>query len=129
MIFLFLSVLFEKLFIKNHILLNHKIYIKRDDLTVCNMISGNKVRKAKFFKKLTDKYDFMASYGGYQSNSMLALSRITHNMTTTPKYLYFTKNLNQKYLDHPMGNLKQALENGMKVRNNTFYHHYYYHYN
>jgi 1-aminocyclopropane-1-carboxylate deaminase/D-cysteine desulfhydrase-like pyridoxal-dependent ACC family enzyme len=75
---------------------------------------GNKVRK---FRALSDKLEdgsHIVSYGGFQSNAMLALSRIAHAKKSTLHY--FTSTIPSHLKATPIGNYKHSLQLGAKVR-------------
>jgi 1-aminocyclopropane-1-carboxylate deaminase/D-cysteine desulfhydrase-like pyridoxal-dependent ACC family enzyme len=93
------------------------IFVKRDDLLMCGLecLSGNKGRKFK--PLITSSGIFgenVVSYGGAQSNAMLALARISSAQGT--KFTYITKKIPQTLREKPIGNYRTALEVGMKVR-------------
>ena len=87
-----------------------RIFIKRDDMLTQlkqAMINGNKGRKLKYlFKGITESTDF-ASYGGVQSNSMLALSRIAKFHKTNLHY--FTAPIPSALKLDPCGNYREAI--------------------
>jgi 1-aminocyclopropane-1-carboxylate deaminase/D-cysteine desulfhydrase-like pyridoxal-dependent ACC family enzyme len=93
------------------------IFVKRDDLLMCGLecLSGNKGRK---FKPLITSYgtfgENVVSYGGAQSNAMLALARISSAQGM--KFTYITKKIPHTLKEKPIGNYRTALEVGMKVR-------------
>ncbi|WP_200763752.1 1-aminocyclopropane-1-carboxylate deaminase/D-cysteine desulfhydrase [Nitrosophilus alvini] len=87
-------------------------FIKRDDL-IHPHFSGNKARKFHFFLK----NDFpnikkVVSFGSMQSNAMYSLSVLAKMKGW--KFEYYAR-INKKLLENPTGNLKAALENGMKL--------------
>ena len=104
-------------------LFDRSIFIKRDDLLSVNGITGNKVRKLKFLDNINSRNfpHTIASYGGYQSNAMIALAKcIKHYSPTTStrghtRFVYFTKNIPHDIMNNPSGNLKEALSLGMEV--------------
>jgi len=132
------------------------IHVKHDDqLRLSGSgISGNKARKMYTLNEISAS-DFpksLVSYGGPQSNSMLALAAIvnyknrellpdnifsttTKNSTTRGrepplKFVYYTKKLPKFLRNQPNGNLYRALSLGMELKeltheeyNNLFEHH------
>lgn len=128
--------LYKKSIVSKRILFGKEVFIKRDDLVKIGAISGNKIRKLEYLKSyLHDKptrYDdhdnnsnisqsslyknttVIGSYGGYQSNAMLAIAKLTA-IHKHCEFVYFTKNIPDDILKYPTGNLKSAIECGMKV--------------
>jgi len=120
----------EKLMIQNKFL-----YLKRDDLLHLphSYISGNKARKMQSLNQisLTDFPKVIVSYGGPQSNSMLALAAVVHSknrlyqeeqkskhlsMDETPfQFVYVTKKLPRWLRNTPSGNFLRAKSLGMKL--------------
>ena len=93
---------------------NRKIYIKRDDL-LDSEFSGNKARKFHYFLE----NDFpqikkVISYGSNQSNAMYSLSVLCKIKGW--EFEYFTDHLPYFLKTNPIGNLKYALKNGMKLK-------------
>lgn len=83
-----------------------------------DFISGNKIRKFySLYKKLEgDSSQFprlIQSYGGAQSNAMLALARISS--WGSARFVYYTNKLPTFLSNAPNGNLKRALECGMQL--------------
>ena len=112
--------------VTKHLIQGRTIYIKRDDLLDIHGLSGNKARK--YLKLLLetsetsnnhhthknlDHCHHLVSYGGIQSNSMLALSQIARN-NQHYKFTYFVKRI-PKFLSNPVGNYQRALQNGMEA--------------
>jgi hypothetical protein len=117
---------------------NRLVYMKRDDqikLAQGAPISGNKVRKMKSLHQLTVQ-EFPAcvvSFGGPQSNAMLALAAIVHfqnqqaeecddskpkTENTLPlkkRFVYYTKTLPRFLRKQPNGNLFRAQALGMEL--------------
>jgi hypothetical protein len=126
---------------------NRQIYIKRDDLLRLHgsQVSGNKARKMLALNEVP-AVDFPAclvSYGGPQSNSMLALAAVSNyksrelcgeNDTTEQleeetsssteiedskgnkrRFVYYTKKLPRFLRNQPSGNLFRALALGMEL--------------
>eukprot|EP01038_Epipyxis_sp_PR26KG_P008515 gene8515-11511_t len=98
--------------------LGRSILLKRDDLLNLTdlKVNGNKARKLKFL--LNNNYDknpieLVASYGGSQSNSMLAIAKICCNLKIP--YVYFCLPINKIYLENNVSNVYQSLKLGMKI--------------
>jgi 1-aminocyclopropane-1-carboxylate deaminase len=105
------------------------VYLKRDDQLRLpgSQISGNKARKMLALNDLT-KEDFptcLVSYGGPQSNAMLALAAIVRFQndnaglgTDDPdrkRFVYYAKKLPKFLRSQPNGNLYRALSLGMEL--------------
>ena len=89
------------------------IYVKRDDL-LSREFSGNKARK--FYHYLIEDYPqikSVVSYGSSQSNAMYSLSVLAKMRGW--KFEYHVKHLSDYLKEHPHGNFKYALENGMQM--------------
>lgn len=87
-------------------------YVKRDDL-IDPFLAGNKYRKLySLLNTSKEKYNKIISYGGTQSNAMLAIAAMCK--TKGWEFIYYSKPLSdtQKNLNH--GNLFHALSLGMK---------------
>lgn len=115
---------------------NRLVHFKRDDElkpSVGAPISGNKARKMMALNDMTAE-DFpscVVSYGGPQSNSMLALSAIVHfkNQVALEKrgltgekdpepikrFVYYTKKLPRFLRNQPSGNFFRAQTLGMEL--------------
>ena len=112
------------------------VYLKRDDQLKLpgSQISGNKARKMLSLNALAsplvedDSFPAcLVSYGGPQSNAMLALAAVVHfhnqnnhhhqKQQTPPKrFVYYTKKLPKFLRNQPSGNLFRALSLGMELR-------------
>jgi hypothetical protein len=105
------------------------VYLKRDDQLRLpgSQISGNKARKMLSLNDLA-KEDFptcLVSYGGPQSNAMLALAAIVRFQnekaglgTDDPdrkRFVYYAKKLPRFLRNQPNGNLYRALSLGMEL--------------
>jgi hypothetical protein len=105
------------------------VYLKRDDQLRLpgSQISGNKARKMLALNDLA-KEDFptcLVSYGGPQSNAMLALAAIVRFQnekaglgTDDPdrkRFVYYAKKLPRFLRNQPNGNLYRALALGMEL--------------
>lgn len=116
---------------------NRLVYMKRDDrikLAQGAPISGNKARKMKSLHQLSAQ-EFPAcvvSFGGPQSNAMLALAAIVHfqnlqaeagdnsepkakNTRPLKRFVYYTKTLPRFLRNQPNGNLFRAQALGMEL--------------
>ena len=133
----------EKCIIRDRI-----VYIKRDDLIHLkdSNVSGNKARKMLALNEIAvaDFPDTIVSYGGPQSNAMLALSAIVNSKNikkehekanidkgtnTDPsfpseggtekegkkRFVYYTKKLPRYLRKQPSGNLLRSLSLGMEL--------------
>ena len=91
----------------------HHFYLKRDDLIDADF-SGNKARKFYYFLY----HDFpdinkLVSYGSAQSNAMYSLSVLAKMKAW--EFEYVVDHIADYLKEHPHGNYKAALENGMKI--------------
>ncbi|MBA1437991.1 MAG: 1-aminocyclopropane-1-carboxylate deaminase [Epsilonproteobacteria bacterium] len=85
--------------------------IKRDDL-YDRFLAGNKYRKLyKLLQTPKERYNKIISYGGTQSNAMLALAALCKQKGW--EFTYYTKPLSKQLLKLPYGNFAKALELGM----------------
>ena len=85
--------------------------VKRDDL-IDPYLAGNKYRKLyTLLKTPKDTYTTLISYGGTQSNAMLALAALCKQKEW--EFIYYTKPLSQRQKDFKLGNYAQALSLGM----------------
>lgn len=83
-------------------------YVKRDDL-IDPYLAGNKYRKLyTLLQTLSRKYHTIISYGGTQSNAMLAIAAICNKKSW--KFIYYSKPVNMMEED---GNLFAAKALGM----------------
>ena len=120
-----------------------KVYFKRDDLVQLNGsgVSGNKARKMLALNQIpaTDFPECIASYGGPQSNAMLAIAAIVHSknleldilmgkngINGTPandtvssysprRFVYYTKKVPRFLKQNPSGNFFRAKMLGMEI--------------
>lgn len=86
--------------------------MKRDDL-IDPYLAGNKYRKLyTLLKTSNDTYKTIISYGGAQSNAMLAIAAMCQKKQW--KFIYYTKRLSQTQKSMFNGNYAYALEFGMQ---------------
>lgn len=93
-------------------------HIKRDDLLHLSdknhsYTNGNKLRKFSYLLRRDPLPSTIVSFGGIQSNSMVALASLSQYFNSS--FHYFAHRIPQHLLDHPQGNFKAAIEKGMKV--------------
>ncbi len=94
-------------------LFNRNIYIKRDDL-LHKDFTGNKARKFHYFlENEFPNIDTVVSFGSNQSNAMYSLSVLAKLKNWNFKY--FINHLPSFLKEHPSGNYKYALLNGMEL--------------
>ena len=94
-------------------LFNRNIYIKRDDL-LHKDFTGNKARKFHYFlENEFPNIDTIVSFGSNQSNAMYSLSVLAKLKNWNFKY--FINHLPSYLKEHPSGNHKYALLNGMEL--------------
>lgn len=86
-------------------------YVKRDEL-VDPFLAGNKFRKLyALIKTPTHKYNHIISYGGTQSNAMLAIAAMCKHKGWC--FTYYTKPLSKTLKDEECGNYFEAKKLGM----------------
>jgi 1-aminocyclopropane-1-carboxylate deaminase len=134
--------------VEHRVICSRTIWIKRDDLLKLENsgISGNKARKMWSLNQIPAEEfpSCVVSYGGPQSNSMLALAAIVNsknrmkfqddvllpedavtdeslleNSRTKLRFIYFTKTLPRFLRNQPSGNLFRALSLGMELKELT----------
>ncbi len=89
------------------------VYVKRDDL-IDTCLSGNKYRKLFSLIQIpSNKYSKVISYGGGQSNAMLAIACLCRSKGW--EFHYYTKSLPKRIKSEVEGNLELALKEGMIV--------------
>ena len=89
---------------------NRNLLVKRDDLLGVDGLRGNKVRKLYYYWNQPSSFwknKVLVSYGGNQSNAMLALSTLA-SYKQVP-FVYFVKEKAPFY----SGNWKHSIEQGM----------------
>jgi 1-aminocyclopropane-1-carboxylate deaminase/D-cysteine desulfhydrase-like pyridoxal-dependent ACC family enzyme len=96
------------------ILDGREFLIKRDDL-IDPFLSGNKYRKLyTLLQTPNEKYNTIISYGGTQSNAMLAIAALCRRKGW--HFIYYSKPLSQKQKESGLGNYAHALRLGMEHR-------------
>jgi 1-aminocyclopropane-1-carboxylate deaminase len=118
----------------------HEIFIKRDDLiltsyltspqtrhsdtsttafhkNVTNFMNGNKIRKFKNLSKLASFPTSIASHGGLQSNSLVALAELCSVKNST--FHYYTTAIPEALKHNPIGNYGAALKLGVVIHELT----------
>lgn len=97
--------------IESHTFREIDFLIKRDDL-IDQKINGNKAYK--FYFLFDTHCNHIVSYGGNQSNAMLAIAYIARIKKV--KFTYFTPNLPRYLQENIAGNLNLALQNNMNIK-------------
>ena len=88
--------------------------VKRDDL-IDPFLAGNKYRKLyTLLQTPAEKYTTIISYGGTQSNAMLAIAAMCK--TKGWKFIYYTKLLSTQQKESSVGNYANALALDMEHR-------------
>jgi len=88
-------------------------FVKRDEL-IDLRFSGNKLRKLyPLLQTDPDKYIKLISFGGAQSNAMLSIAYMCDLKGW--EFIYYVKKMPKWLKANPTGNLKLALELGMKI--------------
>ena len=91
-----------------------EFFVKRDDL-FDPYLAGNKYRKLHtLLTTPKEKLNKIISYGGTQSNAMLAIAAMCHKKGWD--FTYYTKKLSQTQKAQMNGNFTQALQFGMEHR-------------
>lgn len=86
--------------------------VKRDDL-IDRHLAGNKYRKLyTLLQTPKEKYKKVISYGGTQSNAMLAIAALCRQKSW--EFIYYTKPLSETQKQQKLGNFYEALSLGMK---------------
>lgn len=86
-------------------------YVKRDDL-IDPFLAGNKYRKLyTLLQTPSNRYNKIISYGGTQSNAMLAISAMCKNKSW--EFIYYTKPVSQTQKSANDGNYFYSIELGM----------------
>lgn len=124
--------------VESHVIRDRLIHLKRDDLwKLDSQISGNKARKLLGLEAVRGMNHLesspsllpascIVSYGGSQSNAMLALAALVHfsnqkssKNNNSTRFVYYTKKLSKFLRTCPSGNLFRALALGMELRELT----------
>jgi 1-aminocyclopropane-1-carboxylate deaminase len=88
-----------------------EFFVKRDDL-IDPYLAGNKYRKLyTLLQTPPEKYHTLISYGGTQSNAMLAMAALCKKKAW--KFFYYTKELSTTQKQKQGGNYTKSLELGM----------------
>jgi 1-aminocyclopropane-1-carboxylate deaminase/D-cysteine desulfhydrase-like pyridoxal-dependent ACC family enzyme len=88
-----------------------RFYVKRDDL-IDPFLAGNKYRKLyTLLQTPSNKFDTIISYGGTQSNAMLAIAAMCKDKSW--KFVYYTKPLSETLKNEDCGNFYHAKNLGM----------------
>ena len=100
--------------VQDRILFGRHFFIKRDDVT-SQILRGNKARKLYDYQVNTPSthVSAYASFGGAQSNSMLALAQLASSQNKC--FIYFTARLAKSLKQQPVGNYKTAISLGAQV--------------
>jgi len=89
-----------------------EFYVKRDDL-IDTYLAGNKYRKLyTLLQTPSNKFDTIISYGGTQSNAMLAIAAMCKEKNW--KFVYYTKPLSKVQKEQLCGNFISAVSLGME---------------
>ena len=89
-----------------------RFYVKRDDL-IDPFLAGNKYRKLyTLLQTPPQKFNTIISYGGTQSNAMLAIAAMCKSKGW--EFIYYTKPLSITQQDENCGNYYHAKKLGMK---------------
>ncbi|MCW8895966.1 1-aminocyclopropane-1-carboxylate deaminase [Sulfurimonas sp.] len=87
-------------------------YVKRDDL-IDPYLAGNKYRKLyTLLQTPANKFSKIISYGGTQSNAMLAIAAMCKAKKW--KFTYYTKPISQNQKDENIGNYFHSIKLGMQ---------------
>ena len=91
---------------------DREFYVKRDDL-IDPFLAGNKYRKLyTLLQSPSSKFNKIISYGGTQSNAMLAIAKMAQLKGW--EFVYYTKPISETLKNKTTGNLFNALSLGMK---------------
>ena len=86
--------------------------VKRDDL-IDPYLAGNKYRKLyTLLNTPKEKYDTIISYGGTQSNAMLAIAALCKRKQW--HFIYYSKPVSKQQKESSLGNYAQAISLGMQ---------------
>lgn len=91
-----------------------KFYVKRDDL-VDPFLAGNKFRKLHTLLQTSNStYNTIISYGGTQSNAMLAIAVMCKRKNW--EFIYYSKPMSKILKEEKVGNYALAIQFGMDHR-------------
>ncbi len=94
------------------VLEEREFLVKRDDL-IDPYLAGNKYRKLYTLLEIpSNKLDKIISYGGTQSNAMLAIAAMCAEKSW--EFIYYTKPLSKKQREQNVGNYTQSIMLGMQ---------------
>lgn len=94
------------------VLEGREFYVKRDDL-IDKHLAGNKYRKLyTLLQTPPNKFNKIISYGGTQSNAMLAIAAMCK--TKGWEFIYYSKPISQNQKEENRGNYFHSLELGMQ---------------
>ena len=103
-------------------LFGRPMFIKRDDIAFISQVrlNGNKGRKFAYTVESMQSQKKLLSYGGFQSNSMLAIAKIAN--ATASQFTYITKKYPITFSveiceieDLLVGNIAKSIAAGMQV--------------
>lgn len=96
-------------------LFGRQVFVKRDDLQFKygEGLSGNKGRKFRSLLTSSEQHSHLVSYGGAQSNTLLALSQIAASRKCSLHY--YTQTIPTRLKVKPIGNHLQAIRLGTQV--------------
>ena len=100
-----------------HQIRSRKVFVKRDDTLnlETSHVSGNKARKLFSLNSMPlSNNETIVSYGGPQSNAMVALAAIT-NSKKNCNFVYYTKVIPRFLKQNPAGNFLRAKSLGMQI--------------
>ena len=94
------------------ILEGRKFFVKRDDL-IDTFLAGNKYRKLyTLLNTPSNKFNKIISYGGTQSNAMLAIAAMCQKKSW--EFVYYTKPLSKSQKAQNSGNFYESKKLGMR---------------
>jgi len=104
--------MYNKSTISNLILDGREFFVKRDDL-IDPYLAGNKYRKLYILLQAkSTRYKKIISYGGTQSNAMLAIAAMCKDKGW--EFVYYTKPISKRQKERDNGNYFHACRLGMK---------------
>jgi 1-aminocyclopropane-1-carboxylate deaminase/D-cysteine desulfhydrase-like pyridoxal-dependent ACC family enzyme len=90
------------------------VFVMREDENFIHGLNGNKGRKLYNLAKSNPFPRVILSYGGVQSNSMLALAKLAHSRGC--EFVYFSRKIPKTVKAMNAGNFGLSLDLNMKVR-------------